>query len=183
MAAMPPSQAGWRASRTRSRASKPAVSLSLAPRRWHSEAVAVHTLAATASTMALSISLSLRPAAVHCVVPYVTIAGPQPHRPARRLPRPGWPGRDERAGDGLAAAVFRDQQQPGQVQRDTRAAGDGKDHEGEPDDHYVHAEVAGQARGDSGHHAVLYGPARGSALRPGAERRAGNLERYLARCP
>src|SRR4051794_38778791 len=81
MAAMPPSQAGRRASRARSRASKPAVSLSLAPLRWHSEAVAVHTLAATANRMALSISLPLRlagprrlrllrtpPAGLHCVV-------------------------------------------------------------------------------------------------------------------
>src|SRR5690242_16060296 len=105
---MPPSQAGRRASRIRSRTSKPAVWSSLAPLRWHSEAVAVHTLAATASTIALSISLPLRSAGVHCVVSDVTIAGPQLHRPARRLPRPGLPGLDERAGDGLAAAVFRD---------------------------------------------------------------------------
>jgi hypothetical protein len=58
---VPSSQAGWQASRTRSRASKPAVSLSLAPLRWHSEAVAVHTLAAMASKMALSISLPPSP--------------------------------------------------------------------------------------------------------------------------
>ena len=37
-----------------------------------------------------------------------------------RLPRQGPQGPDERTGDGLAAAVFRDQQQPGQVERDTR---------------------------------------------------------------
>ena len=41
------------------------------------------------------------------------------------------------------------------------------------DDHHIHAEVAGQARGGSGHHAVLDGPAEDSALRLGAERRAG----------
>jgi hypothetical protein len=55
MAAMPSSQAGWRASRIRSRASKPAVWVLWAPLRWHNEAVAVHTLAATASRIALSI--------------------------------------------------------------------------------------------------------------------------------
>ena len=40
--------------------SKPAAGMLLAPLRWHTEDVAVHTLAATASRIALSIGLSLR---------------------------------------------------------------------------------------------------------------------------
>src|SRR4051794_12099640 len=97
MAAMPPSQAGRRASRARSRASKPAVWSSLAPLRWHSEAAAVHTLAATASRIALSISLPLhlasprrvtavtdapvaRPGGIGRVL-LMTIPGPRRHRP------------------------------------------------------------------------------------------------------
>src|SRR5277367_6350265 len=131
VAAMPSSQAGWRASRIRSRASKPAVSLSLAPLRWHTEAVAVHTLAAMASRMALSISLPLR------LGPPDPAGMPGSRRPPGtrvclvwlrlRLPRPGPQGPGERTGDGLVAAFFGDQQQPGQVERDTRAAEDGED--------------------------------------------------------
>src|SRR5689334_5841578 len=139
IAAMPSSQTGWRASRTRSRASKPAVSVALAPLRWHSEAVAVHTLAAMASRIALSISLPLRlaspagwrlygcpgPAGLHCVVSCCDDSGAaassactavsalalRAHGSVRlrlRLPRPGPQGLDERTGDGLDAAFFRD---------------------------------------------------------------------------
>jgi len=60
MLAMPSSQTGWRARRTTSPASKPVVWLLLAPMRWHTEDVAVHRLAATASRIAFSISLSFR---------------------------------------------------------------------------------------------------------------------------
>ena len=52
-----------------------------------------------------------------------------------------------------------------QVERDARAADHGKDHEGDPDDHRVDAEVTGQARSDAGQHAVLVGPAEGRAIR------------------
>jgi hypothetical protein len=46
-----------------SRASKPAAGLVFrAPARWHTDAVAVHRLAATASKIAFSISLPLRQA-------------------------------------------------------------------------------------------------------------------------
>ena len=63
MAAMPSSQAGWRASRTMSRASNPAVGpVFRAPARWHTNAVAVHRAAATASKTALSISPRLQQA-------------------------------------------------------------------------------------------------------------------------
>ena len=56
-------------------------------------------------------------------------------------------GLDDRAGDRLVAALVRDQQQAGQVERDARAADDGQDDEGDPDDRGVDAEVTGQARG------------------------------------
>jgi hypothetical protein len=97
MAAMPPSQAGRRASRTRSRTSKPAAWSSLAPLRWHSEAVAVHTLAATASRIGLIHQLAPSPglsspghgcyscsiARPDCIgrVLLVTVPGPRRHRP------------------------------------------------------------------------------------------------------
>jgi len=55
MLATPRSQIGLRARRNTSLASKLAGSLPLAPRRWHTEAVAVHKLAATASMIAVSI--------------------------------------------------------------------------------------------------------------------------------
>jgi hypothetical protein len=60
MLAMPSSQTGRRARRMTSPASKAAVWLLLAPLRWHTEDIAVHKLAATASKIAFSISLSLR---------------------------------------------------------------------------------------------------------------------------
>ena len=60
MLAMPSSQAGWRARRKTSRRSKPAAGLLLATLRWHTEDVAVHRLAVTASRIAFSMSLSLR---------------------------------------------------------------------------------------------------------------------------
>ena len=56
MLATPSSQIGRRARRNTSQTSKPAVSLLLAPMRWHTEAVAVQKLAATASRIAFSIS-------------------------------------------------------------------------------------------------------------------------------
>ena len=57
---MPSSQAGWRASRRMSRASNPAAGpVFRAPARWHTDAVAVHRLAATASKIAVSISRPL----------------------------------------------------------------------------------------------------------------------------
>src|SRR5215469_6782275 len=56
MLAMPVSQIGWRASRNTSSRSNfvPWLAL-LAPRRWHTDDVAVHKLAATANRIALSI--------------------------------------------------------------------------------------------------------------------------------
>jgi hypothetical protein len=60
MLAMPSSQTGRRARRNRSPASKPVVWLFLAPMRWHTEDMAVQRLAATASTIAVSISLPFR---------------------------------------------------------------------------------------------------------------------------
>ena len=60
MLAMPSSQIGRRARRKMSHTSKPVVWLSLAPLRWHSDEVAVHKHAATASRIALSIGLPLQ---------------------------------------------------------------------------------------------------------------------------
>src|SRR6266436_1687209 len=163
MAARPSSQAGRRASRTRSLASKPAVSLSLAPLRWTSRRRRACPWVLRPGPRSAGTPGSRRePGMRVCLV-----------RLRLRLPRPGPHGLDERAGDGLVAAVFRDQQQPGRVEQDTRASDDGEDHEGEPDDHYVYTEVAGQARGDPGHYAVLDGPAKAGAPRLGAERQAG----------
>src|SRR5271166_238795 len=61
MLATPSSQTGRRARRKTSQTSKPVVSLLLAPRRWHTEAVAVHKLAAMASRIAFSTSPTPRP--------------------------------------------------------------------------------------------------------------------------
>src|SRR5215831_12105356 len=62
MLAMPVSQIGWRASRNTSKRSNFAPWLALlAPRRWHTDDVAVHRLAATANRIALSIWPSRRP--------------------------------------------------------------------------------------------------------------------------
>ena len=55
MLAIPSSQMGWRAKRATSQRSKPDVSVLIAPLRWHIDAVAVHRLAATASSIAFSI--------------------------------------------------------------------------------------------------------------------------------
>ncbi len=55
MLATPSSQTGRRARRSSSQTSKPAVSMLLAPMRWHTEAVAVQMLAATASRIAVPI--------------------------------------------------------------------------------------------------------------------------------
>src|SRR5690348_11742808 len=43
-------------------------------------------------------------------------------------------GLDDGTGDRLIAALIGDEQQAGQVERDARAADDGQDHEGDPDD-------------------------------------------------
>src|SRR5271169_5862779 len=64
MLATPRSHTGRRARRNTSQTSKPAVSLLLAPMRWHTEAVAVHPLAATASRIAFSISTAFTSSAV-----------------------------------------------------------------------------------------------------------------------
>src|SRR6266567_4283606 len=61
MLAMPISQTGRRARRKTSQTSKAAVLSLLAPRRWHTEAVAVQKLAAMASRSAFSISPAPRP--------------------------------------------------------------------------------------------------------------------------
>jgi hypothetical protein len=58
---MPISQTGRRARRKTSQTSKAAVLSLLAPRRWHTEAVAVQKLAAMASRSAFSISPAPRP--------------------------------------------------------------------------------------------------------------------------
>jgi hypothetical protein len=60
MLAMPSSQTGRRASRTTSPTSNPLAWVLLAAIRWHTDDAAVHTLAATASTIALSITVSFR---------------------------------------------------------------------------------------------------------------------------
>ena len=44
------------------------------------------------------------------------------------------------------------------------ACRNGQDHEGDPDDHRVDAEVLGQAAGHAAQHAVLVGPAEEDAL-------------------
>jgi hypothetical protein len=64
MLATPRSHTGWRARRNTSQTSKAAVSLLLAPLRWHTEAVAVHKLAAMASRIAFSISTAFMSSAV-----------------------------------------------------------------------------------------------------------------------
>src|SRR5580693_7086890 len=64
MLATPRSHTGWRARRNTSQTSKAAVSLLLAPLRWHTEAVAVHKLAAMASRIAFSISTAFTSSAV-----------------------------------------------------------------------------------------------------------------------
>ena len=64
MLATPSSQTGCRASRNTSQISKPAVSLLLAPIRWHTEAVAVQKLARTANKIAFSITGSEHPKSV-----------------------------------------------------------------------------------------------------------------------
>src|SRR5215831_13832569 len=66
MLAIPVSQIGWRASRNTSKRSNFAPWLVLlAPRRWHTDDVAVHRLAATANRIALSIWPAVSPR-VHC---------------------------------------------------------------------------------------------------------------------
>src|SRR5580700_5316497 len=64
MLATPRSHTGRRARRNTSQTSKLVVSLLLAPLRWHTEAVAVQKLAATASRIAFSISTAFTSSAV-----------------------------------------------------------------------------------------------------------------------
>src|ERR1700677_871483 len=64
MLVRPSSQTGRRASRKMSQTSKLVASLLLAPMRWHTEAVAVQKLAATASRIAFSISTAFTSSAV-----------------------------------------------------------------------------------------------------------------------
>src|SRR5580700_6534757 len=95
-----------------------------------------------ASTARKGSTLTWRPSACSCALlsaggSWLGLAGP------------GLEGFDERAGDGLVAALFRDQQQAREVQRNARATEDGQDREGDPDDRRVDAEVTGQARGDA----------------------------------
>src|SRR5580693_3109699 len=64
MLATPRSHTGWRARRNTSQTSKAAVSLLLAPLRWHTDAVAVHNRPAMASRIAFSLSTAFTSSAV-----------------------------------------------------------------------------------------------------------------------
>jgi len=89
MAAMPSSQAGWRASRTMSRASNPAAGpVFRAPARWHTDAVAVHRLAAIASKIAFSMyfSVSAAPGRANGAIRRFPVGLP-PGSPGMRAPR------------------------------------------------------------------------------------------------
>jgi hypothetical protein len=61
MLAIPASHTGRRTSRRMRRGSKPVTSLVRAPRRWHTDAVAVQKLAATARMTAASIAAASAP--------------------------------------------------------------------------------------------------------------------------
>src|SRR5271155_278382 len=111
MLAMPSTQTGWRARRNTSRTSKPAVSVLLAPLRWHTDAVAVHNLAAAASTIALSISCPISDslAGLRSRRPDFSIPGRQRGvRGSPRSPCPGWCGlwavAEERGGSAVTRA-------------------------------------------------------------------------------
>src|SRR5579875_141863 len=75
-------------------------------------------------------------------------------------------GIEQRAGDGLVGALFRDEQQAGQVDRDARAAEEGEHDEGDADDRDVYGEVVGEAGGDPGEHAPAVGAAERRAASP-----------------
>src|SRR5215469_2944644 len=79
-------------------------------------------------------------------------------------------GVEHRAGDGLVAALFRDEQHAGQVGRDADTAEEGEHGKGDPDDRDVYAQVVGDAGADAGQHAPVIGA---------AERWAADGERRL----
>src|SRR5215472_14312927 len=68
-------------------------------------------------------------------------------------------GVEQRACDGLVTALFRDEQQAGQVGRDADTAEEGEHGEGDPDDRDVYAQVVGDAGADAGQHAPVIGAA------------------------
>src|SRR5262252_4989722 len=81
---------------------------------------------------------------------------------ACRLPPlagPAGQGLDELARQRLIGALFGDEQPAGEIEGDARAAHDGEDGEDDPHHRHVHAEVAGDAGGDSSQHPVVDGPA------------------------
>src|ERR1700735_3935670 len=77
MQPIPASQTGRRARRTMSPRPNPSTGVVLAPRRWHTEDVAVHRPAATASSIALSIYL--RPLNSRQARAFTPGAGERPH--------------------------------------------------------------------------------------------------------
>ena len=75
---------------------------------------------------------------------------------------------EQRSGDGLVGALFRDKQQAGQVGRDAGAAKEGEHGEGDAHDGDVDREVVGDARAHAGQHATVVGaPKRRPADRAG----------------
>src|SRR5215470_7068990 len=88
---------------------------------------------------------------------------------ANLLPGSVLKGVEQRAGDGLVGALFRDEQQAGQVGRDADTAEEGEHGEGDPDDRDVYAQVVSDAGADAGQHAPVIGAAEWWAA--GGERR------------
>src|SRR5579872_3172071 len=71
----------------------------------------------------------------------------------------GLEGVDQGGGEGLAAVLVGDQEQPGEVEGDAGAAHDGQHGEPDPDQGGVHAEVVGDPGGHAAQHPVAGGPA------------------------
>src|SRR5215472_1644241 len=87
--------------------------------------------------------------------------------------RPGLPGLEETARDGLVGSLFRDQQPAGEVDRHAGATDEGERGKDDPDDGDVGAQVLGDSGGDPRYHPVLdrtaqqLGPALVGVLRAG----------------
>src|SRR6185437_106680 len=69
-------------------------------------------------------------------------------------------GFEQRGGDGLLRALFRDQQQAGDVRRDAGQAEQREDGEGDADQRHVDGEVVRDAGADAGEHAPVVGAAK-----------------------
>src|SRR6516225_11809704 len=82
-------------------------------------------------------------------------------------------GVEHRAGDGLVAALFWDEQQAGQVGRDADTAEEGEHGERDPDDGDVYVQVVGDSGCDAGQHAPVISA---------TERWAAGGERRLCVC-